>query len=153
MSRRTPVTLHDPDNPIGCEFFLDRLEDDWREVLIVRFVGKYRIGHLGQPDAAYMAAMSAAAEVRWEPQGIVLDLSGLEYEWGDNLDNVLNWCWSRLDGPGAVVVGGACKEAIRTLLFGVHSEKSLAEREDYFEDLEAAVAYVRKELADWNSVL
>jgi hypothetical protein len=82
MSRRTPVTLADPDNAIVCEFLLDRLGDDWREVLIIRFVGKYRIGNLGRPDAAWMAAMSAAAQVRWEPQGIVLDLSRLEYEWG-----------------------------------------------------------------------
>jgi hypothetical protein len=47
-----------------------------------------------------------------------------------------------------VVVGPPSREAIGTLLFGVSSTRPATEREGFFEDVDAAVAYVRRHIGE-----
>src|SRR6266550_2062673 len=104
MSRPTPIRLDDPDNPIGCAFFhVEPPEHKNGPILIAKFTGRYRPGCQGNPDAAYLVAMGVAAVSYWEPKGVVLDVSQLEYVWGDMMDMVRGGAWAGLNVPFAVV--------------------------------------------------
>src|SRR5262245_57191729 len=61
---------------------------DYYDLLVVKFKGKYRYGSSGNPDATFMSAMAEAGIVAWGPAGLILDLSELAYEWGDQLEEV-----------------------------------------------------------------
>ena len=77
MAKVTPVSLDDPGNPIRCEFSLIDPEAPGKwHILLARFVGTYRIGCKGNPDAMFIASMhcsllcrawenSEAAEIAW----------------------------------------------------------------------------------------
>ena len=144
MAKVTPVSLEDPANPIRCEFSLidPEIPGKWH-ILVARFVGKYRLGHLGDPDATYIASMARAAMFNWEPSGLILDLSQLDYKWGDMMDLVLNPNqWSGFKTPFAVVVGPDCRDAIASLKFGTDTTKSAADITGFFDTLPAAIDYL-----------
>lgn len=60
------------------------------QVLVVRFVGEYRKGSEGSPDADAMALALWGLLLRTEPDVVLLDLSGLCYTWGDGMVRVLD---------------------------------------------------------------
>src|SRR4051794_17767586 len=51
--------------------------------LVVRFEGESGVGCKNNGDASFMAAIVAAGLQAWKPSGLVLDLRGLSYSWGD----------------------------------------------------------------------
>lgn len=59
-------------------------------VLVVSFVGKYRYGSEGEPDARLMEAVISSARIAYRPDAIVLDFIRLDYEWGDDLGRVVS---------------------------------------------------------------
>ncbi len=93
---------------------------EWdRKLLLVRFTGDYGHGASGNCDAAYMDAMYRAAFDVVAPDGLILDFSGLSYQWGDRLGQVLNppCIWGQLSTPPfAIVLGEACEDGLRSLL-------------------------------------
>ena len=147
QSRRTPVTPGGY-RAIRVEYVLDSVDDDYRDVLIVKFIGTYAIGHAGSPDATYMQAMVRVGEMCFHPSAVVLDLSELSYQWGDDMEGVFGPDCPHAVAVRAVVVGPPSREAIGTLLFGVHSTTPATEHEGFFEDVDAAVAYVRRRIGE-----
>ena len=114
-------------------------------VLVVEFIGEYRAGSLGNPDAAFMNAMVSAALTAWEPSAAIIDLSRLRYAWGDVLEVIFpDDAGERGDAriPSALIAGDECREAIRTLIFGVDSNESLSEVVWVRPSLGDALAYV-----------
>lgn len=71
--------------------------------LCVAFDGNYRRGAAGSDDARYMRGCLRTALNKWPCRGLVLDLAGLSYESGDDMDGVLTinrlppWLYSRLE--------------------------------------------------------
>jgi hypothetical protein len=119
------------------------------EILVVKYVGTYRPGSLGNDDARFMYAMAMAGVAAFEPWGVVHDLSELKYTWGDQLDTVFtagpqNGPESAV--PVAVVVGPRCEQAVRTLLLGVKSQEPLESVGFVFRDLESAWAFVEEHI-------
>src|SRR5690348_9516372 len=89
--------------------------------LIAKFIGDYRDGSSGHPDAVFMVGMLRMAVDLWRPAGVVLDLSELRYDWGDEMYWLLP---PEVNGKkAAVVVGPKCARAIGTLLWGVNTTK------------------------------
>ena len=151
MAKVTPVSLNDPQNPIRCEFSLIDPETPGKwHILVARFVGTYRIGCKGNPDAMFIASMARAAVFNWGPSGVILDLSQLDYKWGDNMEEVLNVPqWAGFDIPFAVLVGAESREAIASLKFGVETKKQATEVEGYFDTLAAAIEYLLPRSGPW----
>jgi len=151
MAKVTPVSLDDPGNPIRCEFSLIDPEAPGKwHILLARFVGTYRIGCKGNPDAMFIASMARAAVLRWGPSGVILDLSELGYKWGDMMELVLHpRQWAGFETPFAVVVGPECRDAIATLKFGVGTTKHATDIEGYFDALPAAVEYLLPLCGPW----
>jgi hypothetical protein len=79
----------------------------------------------------------------WNPAGVVLDLSELHYDWGDEMDLLLDVASDR-SVKSAVVVGPACARAIATLMWGVDTKRPATEAENIFDNVEEAWQYVRK---------
>lgn len=108
--------------------------------LIARWTGRYGLGSEGRPDACYILGLTRTAIEVWEPATLVLDLSGLEYEWGDEMDWLLP---PDVPVPAAVVVGPGCERAIATLLWGPDTTQRATEAEFIFDNIESAWEAVR----------
>jgi hypothetical protein len=124
---------------------------EWQtpEFLVIRYGGTYRAGAAGRADALYMVAAAAAAREAWFAESTILDLQGLEYTWGDEMEWFCGVGWdraSRCHAPLAIVVGERCRSALRTLL-----------REEYdrwcVETMEEAVASCRRQGRDYRQCL
>jgi hypothetical protein len=136
-----PVRIEDASN-LRHEFKLETTDESYfRSILIARFIGDYRGGSSGRPDAVYMTGMLRMAVELWGPAGLVLDLSGVRYDWGDEM----YWLLPPDVGgkKAAVVVGPKCARAIATLLWGVNTTKEATEAEFIFDNVVAAWEAVR----------
>jgi hypothetical protein len=103
----------------------------------------YRDGSEGAPDAHFMCGLTEIALEIWRPAALVLDLSELQYDWGDEMDLVLS-VGQRQHVPSAVVIGPGCSRAIATLFWGTDTSRLATEAENIFTDLDAAWKHVRK---------
>jgi hypothetical protein len=128
------------------EFFLETTgKNPFQYTLIVKWIGVYRVGSLGNPDAYYMQGITKTALGIWHPAALILDLSEFEYEWGDLLEAVFD-VGEEEQKTTAIVVGFHCKPAISTLIWGVNSDRLATEQENIFDSVEEAWAYVRKDI-------
>jgi hypothetical protein len=126
---------------------------DYLEIMVLKYNGIYGIGSSGNGDAQYMYAMGKAALAAWEPSGVILDWSNLDYQWGDMLEMVLDIGEHQyIDAmfPTAVIVGPKCEEAVRTLLLGIDSKEPIEKLPFVFRDLESAWQYINKLLEENN---
>jgi hypothetical protein len=136
-----PVRIGD-ETSLRCEFQLETSgRNSFCYTLIARFSGEYRIGSGGKPDARFIAGMTRMAVAIWHPAALVLDLSELRYEWGDDMRDLLPPSEGHM--KSAVVVGPGCARAIATLLWGVDTQKAATEADFIFDNVEAAWESVR----------
>ncbi len=127
---------------------------NYKEVLMIKYSGKYEFGSTGNSDATYMSAMGKAAIEAWEPSAVIIELQELEYEWGDRLDIIFNIGSDKYADepfPVAVIVGSGCEEALRTLLLGTHSKEPIDSIEWVFKDFDTAWKYINKQLKEIES--
>ena len=69
-------------------------------ILVVGFGGEYCFGHRGNPDAVFMKGVVELGKALFNPFGVVLDLRGLDYRWGDQISKpIMSACGER--GPCA----------------------------------------------------
>jgi hypothetical protein len=134
----------DDDNRIDYEFLLETTgASRFWYTLIAKFRGQYRDGSAGAPDAAFIEGLTRTALEVWSPAALVLDLSELRYDWGDEMASLLDIG----DDGGlktAVVVGPGCARAIATLMWGVDTTREATEAEGIFATVEEAWTHVRK---------
>jgi hypothetical protein len=142
MAKLEQVTLESLSD-IHCTFFtgIHAGKPYERRILVTRFVGTYRIGSGGNPDATYMVAVGNAGVEAFNPDALIIDLADLSYEWGDEMDCVFNIGESRKI-PVGLVVGEKCRHAIGTLCFGVNSTTDPCEKAWIFDALDGAWNYV-----------
>ncbi|MEO8406103.1 MAG: hypothetical protein ABI480_15955 [Chitinophagaceae bacterium] len=107
------------------------------DVLVISFHGKYRNGSAGHPDAGLISGIFKLGVEVFDPFSVLVDISGLEYEWGDDLnlifpdDNCANI---------VVLVGNKCRRAISTLLFGLDTDKDIVDNDYFFDDFDKAIS-------------
>ena len=107
-----PVAL-DEDSTVTVSFSLVKsFEWKHRHILVIHYTGKYGWGSRGNPAAEHMNAMRIAGIERWEADGVVFDLTGLHYEWGDLISDALSFAPKRM----AIVVGPHSRKGIASLL-------------------------------------
>ena len=125
-----------------------RSEKPFLSIVQVAFSGDYRSGSSGAPDAHYIEGMVRTVDAVWNPSAMVLDLRDLRYEWGDEMDLVLQ----PPKDISAIVVSPKCEPAISTLFYGIDTKKSVLDEPHFFDALDPAIDYVIQALvADWNS--
>ena len=57
-------------------------ENSYKKIMILKFSGVYGFGSRGNSDARYMSAIGKAVLEAWRPDGLVIDLSDMQYDWG-----------------------------------------------------------------------
>lgn len=122
---------------------------DYHDILTIKYSGKYGIGSAGNGDAQYMYAKGEYGLNCYEPMAAILDLSEIEYEWGDMMDLVFNIGSNQYidtEFPIALVIGEKCSEAIGTLIHGIDSKKSATTEEWIFDDFELAWKFVEEKI-------
>jgi hypothetical protein len=154
---------------IRHEFLIGKSQrTKYKEILVIKYSGEYGFGSRGNPDARFMCALAEAAISYYDPDGIVLDISELKYEWGDMLEMVFSLgakyyrhtakdkadqeskaLYEMRAIPQATLIGPPCKEAVRTLLLGedCDTSASLKEYAWLFENFDDAWNYVEEQIA------
>lgn len=107
--------------------------------IVVAFIGMYRWGGAGHPDALFMRDISALAVECLEPQNLILDLSRLWYQWGDEMWDIVP---PNHYGPVALVPGPACEQGLVSLWFGQDATEQVVERAGVFTSIGAARRYL-----------
>jgi hypothetical protein len=92
---------------------LARVEHAGQRLLMASFVGEYRPGSQGNPDAQLMKAVLASALSAWDFDGVVLDLRELSYVWGNSLLGVFD---QRYPMAWSILVGEKSAAAVRSLV-------------------------------------
>lgn len=122
---------------------------DYYDILTIKYSGKYGIGSAGNGDAQYMYAKGEYGLNCYEPMAAILDLSEIEYEWGDMMDLVFNIGSNQYidaEFPIALVIGEKCSEAIGTLIHGIERKESATTEEWIFDDFELAWKFVEEKI-------
>lgn len=104
-----------------------------KNILVVRFEGSCRDSR----DTTFMRSMGEAGVHAFASDAIIIDLSAVSYEWGDEMVSVFG-----IGGdlkPKALVVGEKCRKAIQTLCSYIRSDQKWIS-----ETLDAAWNYVTK---------
>lgn len=129
-------------------------EVNFLKIMILKFIGEYGFGSAGNSDAIFMRAMGEAVLEAWNPGGLIIDLSELSYEWGDQLEDVFyvgSYKYRDRPFPIAIIVGDKSEEAIRTLILGIVSTEGIDEYGWVFKDLSSAWEYIETKLKEYNS--
>ena len=84
-----------------------------QNLLVLNFIGKYRDGSAGAPDANFIKAMTAACFEMWSCQGLIFDFTKLEYEWGNDLADAITFPMERKSKkfPTCLVLSKSCENA------------------------------------------
>ena len=139
---------------IQCDIFFGEVKREVAyPVLVVRFTGKYRQGSAGAPDARFMFAMLEAAIGAWKCWALILDLSGLAYEWGDDIEGIwsmrLSYAWTE-EGEDliALIVGPESERALASLYYDEDLNRTSFSEPWVFRDFPSAWNYIEGELAN-----
>ena len=150
-------------NPVSLEQ-LSALEHEVRlpsypkfhvpEFKVIAYAGTYRSGSQGKDDALYITATAAAAHKAWYTESIVIDFSCLRYDWGDEMQWVLNigqQAPATCHYPLAIIVGPDCEQALRTLIPGEYDDHCATSLEDAITLLVGKRSAYRQCLAAWRT--
>ena len=125
------------------------LEPGAGPVVIVKFSGYYPPGSAGNDVSGAMRNSVGEAVKKHSPSGVVLDMSDLDYVWGDGILGI----FLPLDKGGfkdfiasCVVAEGRTAQAFRSLLDSYHTSLFDMAKSELIENVEEAVEIVRGQL-------
>lgn len=131
---------------INVKYFLDQSSiESYKKILVIKYIGKYRDGSQGNDDAKYMFAKGELGCKLYDPFGIILDFSQLEYNWGDLIEKVFN-IGVESDIHNVVIIGDNCSNSIGTLLNGMNSKLKATDTEWIFDNYSEAKDYLEKKI-------
>lgn len=136
MSTKQPlkkVTLSDL-SKAACQFGVcDLPSQRYADCLVIKFDGEAGNSHEHCGTFRFMSAMIAAGVAAWSPSTVVLDLTNLIYDWGDEMATILGG----LPLPTAIIVADCNREGLTSL---VEYEMDGTVSDWLFDTLEEALA-------------
>ena len=116
--------------------------------LHLAFSGRYRPGGEGAPDAHFIMGILKIAEGSWFPSATILDLSNLDYEWGNEMARILG---TEQTQRFAIVVGEKCRRALSTLKYGKDTANDITDESNVFDSIDTALRYLAEiQVESWN---
>jgi hypothetical protein len=106
------------------------------DILIISFHGKYREGSAGNPDAGLIKGIIATGISVFDPFSVLIDLTDLEYNWGDALDLSFEGTESTTT---VVLVSDKCRRAMSTLFHGINTVNDIVDNDFFFDDFDNAL--------------
>ena len=141
------LTLVNPksENQLTTEFYVgDSSTPEYDiKVVTIKFIGEYRLGSKGNPDAKFMYSTIEFAKSYFKPSGIILDLRELKYEWGDELEKTF---WAGKYIAIAVLISDLNKKSIGTLVHFGKENVPATEKEYIHDSFEFAWEYIVTEI-------
>jgi hypothetical protein len=127
---------------VDCDIGFISIEGTHSKIGYFKAFGKYKSGSAGSSDAYHIRGMMAYAQERFYQRHWILDLSELEYEWGDEMELVLGL--DEFEGVESVarVFGKSCMEAVATLSGMERKPEDLLTEEGNFRNLKEAYNYL-----------
>lgn len=131
---------------VDCDIGCIPIEGTYKKIGYFKAFGEYKVGSSGNSDARHICGMMAYGQERFPNRFWILDLSELSYEWGDEMDMVLDF--EALDGIDsvAVVYGSKCIEAVATLGGMDRKPEDLLSEEGNFNNLEEAYEFLLQKI-------
>ena len=131
------VTIDEYCPTVTYDFKIKNLRDTHLiDILVISFHGTYRYGSAGSPDAGLIKGIVTTGLSVFNPFSLLIDLSDLEYNWGDNLD-------LSFEETGhittVVLVGEKCRRAMSTLFFGIDSDKDIVDNDFFYDSFDKAI--------------
>jgi hypothetical protein len=123
------------------------------EFLVVAFTGQYRDGSSGGPDATFMAAVMKAVQRAWHTDALIVDLSGMAYRWGDEMDwihDVGRFQPSPCHKPLAIIVGDNCRDALKSLAPEEYKQNCVESFDEAFALIRTKKPDFERCLAEWR---
>ncbi|MEQ1665521.1 MAG: hypothetical protein ABL927_09125 [Bdellovibrionales bacterium] len=135
------VTIDEYCPTITYDFKIQNLRDTHLiDLLVVSFHGTYRDGSAGSPDAGLIKGIVKTGLSVFDPFSLLIDLSDLEYNWGDNLElSFEETVYTKI----VILVGEKCRRALSTLWYGMHTDKDIVDNELFFDSFEKAIDKLR----------
>jgi hypothetical protein len=136
------VTIDEYCPTITYDFKITNLRDTHLiDILIITFHGNYRYGSAGSSDAGLIKGIVTTGLSVFNPFSILIDLSDLEYNWGDNLDLSFEETGYTTT---AVLVGEKCRRAMSTLSFGIDTDKDIVDNVLFFDSFDNAIEMLKR---------
>ena len=137
-----PISLDQYCPTISYSFKIAHLRDTHLvDILVISFIGKYRYGSAGSPDAGLIKGIVKTGVSVFDPFSVLIDLSNLEYSWGDNFELFFEEAEPK---KTVVLVGEKCRHAMSTLAFGVDTNKDIVDNDFFFDDYDKAIAKLKE---------
>lgn len=132
-----PVSIEKYCPSITYDFRIKKLRNTQLvDILIISFHGSYRYGSAGSPDAGLIKGIITTGLSIFKPFSLLIDLSDLEYNWGDNLD----LSFSETGETNTVVlIGQKCRRGLSTLSFGIDSTQDIVDNNFFFDSFDKAI--------------
>lgn len=128
---------------IKVKYFLGEL--DGENILIVKFSGIYGLGSAGNGDAQYMYACLNMAKSLYDYRALIIDLTQLDYQWGDMIDQIFPKTTDDYDIE-VMVIGKKCQKAIHSLIeMDWGNDEALRSR--IFDNVADALAFIKHKIS------
>ncbi len=127
---------------VDCDIGFIPIEGTYSKIGYFKAFGKYKFGSAGSSDAYHIRGMMAYAQERFFQRYWILDLSELDYKWGNEMDLVLGL--DELEGIESIatIFGDSCIEAVATLGGIDRKPEDLLAEEGNFKRLKEAYEYL-----------
>jgi len=136
------VTIDEYCPTITYDFKIKNLRDTHLiDTLIISFHGKYRDGSTGKSDAGLIKGVVKTGLSVFDPFSLLIDLTDLEYNWGDNLDLSFE---EAEPTTTVILVGEKCRRAISTLAFGMDTDKDIVDNDFFFDNFDKAIEKLKR---------
>lgn len=127
---------------VDCDIGFIPIDGTHEKIGYFKVYGEYKLGSAGNSDARHICGMMAYAQERFTKSFWILDLSELSYEWGDEMDMVLDFGGINGIESMAVVYGPKCIAAVATLDGMERKPEDLLAEEGNFINLKDAYEFL-----------
>jgi len=127
---------------VDCDIGFIPIDGTYKKIGYFKAFGEYKLGSAGNSDARHICGMMAYAQERFTNSFWILDLSELSYEWGDEMDMILDFGAINGIDSVAVVYGTNCIAAVATLAGMDRAPEELLAEEGNFINIQDAYEFL-----------
>lgn len=131
------VDLGEACNGMTCEYSILKWKNkNLVDLLCIKFKGEYRPGSQGKSELGFMTGHFELGRAVWKPFKIIIDISEVIYEWGDDMEILLNISESK---SSVMIIGEKNRRALSTLIYGRETKKDIVDNKFYFDNFDKGI--------------
>jgi hypothetical protein len=123
--------------------YIESEKNSYWSIIVLNVCGKYEEGSGGKPHCAYIEYMIGLLRSILPSSGIVLDLSNLEYSWGDDIETLI---FPDDEKYFNVIVSDKNRKALSTLVYGLDTDRDIKDEDGFYLEKERAIEEMKEKL-------